>query len=200
LRDGTVPEEVEIAMAQERVDAGRMTPAPAGGDDRRERFAEALCEMLTVLQGRALMLTGNPADARDLVHDTIERALSARHRPPQHEIQPWACRILKNLVIDRWRSRRHTRICPFDENHPSARASDPEEPEPWWRRLGHREVETAIAAAPAHYREVLTLCAIERASYREASQRLGVPGATVASRLHRARRYLRKVLEGSRGD
>ena len=51
-------------------------------------------------------------------------------------------------------------------------------------------VRQAVAALPAHYREVVVLCDLHEMSYVEAAQVLNCAVGTVRSRLHRARALL----------
>lgn len=53
-----------------------------------------------------------------------------------------------------------------------------------------RSVRAALAALPAHYREVIVLCEMEEVSYTGAAEILGVPVGTVRSRLSRAKALL----------
>jgi RNA polymerase sigma-70 factor (ECF subfamily) len=65
------------------------------------------------------------------------------------------------------------------------------------RRIAGREVLETAAQLPDEQRAVLWLIVVEEFSYREAAEILGVPVGTVMSRLHRARRELRKRLASS---
>lgn len=58
----------------------------------------------------------------------------------------------------------------------------------------------ALAELPLSRREILLLCEVEEMSHEEIVQTLGVPAGTVMSRLHRARKALRRQLaEKSKG-
>ena len=50
-----------------------------------------------------------------------------------------------------------------------------------------------------NYREVILLCDLEEMSYQEISLTLGIPMGTVMSRLARARKSLRALLEANTG-
>lgn len=57
-----------------------------------------------------------------------------------------------------------------------------------------RDVVTAIAHLPAHYRQVLVLRDMEGLSAPEVAEQLGLTLQTVKSRLHRGRNLLREAL------
>jgi RNA polymerase sigma-70 factor (ECF subfamily) len=55
-------------------------------------------------------------------------------------------------------------------------------------------IRIAIERLPIIFREVLLLCDVEEASYREIAQVLSIPMGTVMSRLARARKAIRQSL------
>jgi RNA polymerase sigma factor (sigma-70 family) len=55
-------------------------------------------------------------------------------------------------------------------------------------------LRTAIEELPAVYREVILMCDVEQASYKEIAEVLSIPIGTVMSRLARARRTVRGAL------
>ena len=59
------------------------------------------------------------------------------------------------------------------------------------------EVETAFNSLPDKFRDVVQLVDIDGLAYQEAADRLGVPVGTIMSRLHRARKRIKKQLEGT---
>jgi RNA polymerase sigma-70 factor (ECF subfamily) len=56
-------------------------------------------------------------------------------------------------------------------------------------------VQEALETLPVHFREILLLCEAEEMSYQEISEALSVPIGTVMSRISRARKALRKILQ-----
>ena len=56
-----------------------------------------------------------------------------------------------------------------------------------------RQLQKALGALPAKYREVLALCALEQKTYAEAASILEIPVGTVRSRLNKARHLVRKA-------
>ncbi len=61
--------------------------------------------------------------------------------------------------------------------------------------LALREVAQSVQRLPDEQRQILLLVGLEGFSYEEAAQITGVPVGTVKSRLSRARRTLREMLE-----
>ena len=55
-------------------------------------------------------------------------------------------------------------------------------------------IRGAIEELPAIYREVILMCDVEEASYKEIAEILSIPIGTVMSRLARARRTVREAL------
>jgi RNA polymerase sigma-70 factor (ECF subfamily) len=64
------------------------------------------------------------------------------------------------------------------------------------RRIELSEARNALLRIPAEQRDVLLLVVVQRMSYAKTAEALGVPVATVMSRLSRARESLRRQLAG----
>ena len=132
-----------------------------------------------------LMLTGNQADAEDLVQDVVERLLR-RPRPiaAQSELG-YLATMLRNRHLDLHRQRhRRPATVPLEDDFDVAPGRAGELPE---QRLEQREVLAAIAALAGGQRDVLVAVDIVGLSYKEAAATLGIPVGTVMSRLFRAR-------------
>lgn len=163
----------------------------------RAWFAALLVDMQRALYARARLFSGQEEDARDAVQTTYERAwrkFSAR--VPRAHARAWVLRILENVLISAWRARR--RACrPLLMQDLDAIAEPPAEPSPA-DQLGQDDVEAALACLSPALGETFRLCEIEGLSYDDAGARLGVPRATVGSRLFRARLQLRALLAPAR--
>lgn len=61
------------------------------------------------------------------------------------------------------------------------------------------DLHAAVARMGKDHRRVLVLREIDRLSYTEIAQVLGIPVGTVESRLHRARLEMRQVMAGHEG-
>lgn len=147
----------------------------------------------------AMRLCGHPSDATDLVQDTYERALGAAPRlSPGTNLAAYLVTVLHHLFIDRVRRRRVE--LPSDPALLESAAPESEpEPAPRWLQVGDDELAAAISRLNDEFREVFALHA-RGLSYQEIAERLGIPRATVGTRLARARRKLRSLLGGDRKE
>ena len=145
-----------------------------------------------LLAGIATRLCRDPADARDLVQDTFERAVRAWNRlPADANVRAWLITILHRLFIDRCRRARRGPVGTI----PLEPAPVDEAPaEPVWTRITPAQLGRAIDALDDEFRRAYQLHAIERRSYKEIATTLGIPINTVGTRLLRARRKLRELL------
>jgi RNA polymerase sigma-70 factor (ECF subfamily) len=178
-----------------------MSPPPAtvaAPVDAAADFARRLREHEAVLRGLALRLCGSRADAGDLVQDTYEKALRRRAQyEPGTNLQAWLCTILHHLFIDRCRARsRGPAHAPLEEV--VLPAPEPAS-EPAWAALTRDDVVAAVARLEPDFRRVYELHTLEGVPYQEIAARLGIPKATVGTRLARARRKLRDLLLPARG-
>ena len=146
---------------------------------------------------RARRLVGHEADARDLVQETLERALRTFHAfRPGTAVWAWLRTIMNSVWIDGWRRRQAAaKICHLPSvdmaaYEPEQPANDGPDDEEVLQRL-----PAAIAQLPPIFREVLELRLQANRSYGEISDLLGIPTRTVGTRILRARRQLRAILE-----
>jgi RNA polymerase sigma-70 factor (ECF subfamily) len=159
-----------------------------------EELAAEVASLQKMLFTRALGLARSHEDARDLVQDTYERALARRDQfVPGSSVRAWLLHIMRNLFIDRWRRRMRERA--DRDQYGDLPAPEPEAPPPAWEDLEGEQIVGALVALAPPFREVMEMRLVARRSYREISVALGIPTATVGTRLRRARNKLRDVLE-----
>jgi len=153
------------------------------------------------LHNLARHLTGNQADAEDLVQETYARALRAeRQFTPGTNLKAWLFRILRNTFVSSYRRRRRD---------PTVAGLDPIEAESagaldqaWLRddveldrlrKVVAEEIEAALMTLSEDARTVILLD-LEGFTEVEVGEVLGCPVGTVKSRLSRARAALRLKL------
>lgn len=160
---------------------------------RRQRFAELTARHRGMLLGVALRFCSRDrAVADDLVQDTLERAWK-RFDALQDEARavPWLVTILHHCWIDVCRKTMRGRQLPMDE------VPEPpivvEEPSPW-QQVTVDDYHRAIDQLHEPYRSVAILHDIDQLSNADIARRLAIPYATVATRLHRARKQLQQLL------
>ena len=161
-----------------------------GWDD----FQGAVLPHRDLLHRRALQLESSRAAADDLVQDTVERALRAFSRLAKgSNARGWLLTIMNNTFIDGCRHRAVERV---DASWRLAEVSAPEPEEPArWRVIAVEELHRVIPLLEPPAREIVSLYLSGVRSYRRLSARLGIPQSTVGTRLHRARRRLRRLLD-----
>lgn len=198
------------------------TPLHTPGTDAAW-FAGEVQALLGSLYGVALRLCGAPADAEDLVADTIAKAWEALPSlSDRAAFRSWIFRILHNHWTSHCRSARSRAVHePLDTVTPRAFSiferlhqpfllwsSDPEVE--FLNGLLREELEHAIAELPDAFRAVVVLIDVQGLRYREVAEILDIPLGTVRSRLARGRGLLQEALwehasaagihEGQRSD
>lgn len=182
----------------------------ADPDGDRRFFEAEVMRLMDWLYGTALRLSGNAADAEDLVAEAVARGWEALPELRDRQAFPrWMGRILTNLYVSDWRRRRTSPIAELQDE--DVEATDLEFSlyrrlhQPfllWWgtpehaflNKLLREDLERAFDALPEPYRTVLILVELEGWSYAEIAESLGLPVGTVRSRLARARSRLQGAL------
>lgn len=173
-----------------------MTAPPEPADPRGQAFALHVLPEVDVLLRVARTLTSQPADAEDLVQDTLLRAYRAIDRFDGKHPRAWLLTIMRRAEINRHRRRRpHLLDDPdadLDRLSTTGPAGSPEEVV-----VGEafdEVVDASLRALPDKHRQVVQLVDIDGLTYAEAAQLLEIPEGTVMSRLHRARKRIRARL------
>lgn len=150
----------------------------------------------------ATAITGNREDALDAVQEASLKAFRALHTfRPGRPFFPWFYRIVRNTCLQQLRRRRVRRRVQApgqgDGREGWPELADPRAPRPEEllqasersRRLGE-----ALARLGRDDREILLLKHVQNLTYQDIAGILGIPAGTVMSRLHTARRRLRRLL------
>ena len=184
---------------------------------RLRRGEEGAAEALVSAYGDrvyrlAVRITGNASDAEEVVQDTlwtVSRKIDTFRG--EAAFGSWAYRITANTAYEKLRRRRNSRnevswdelATVFDESGQHAEVAVD-----WSRRLKDPAIEgelksvlcAAIDKLPVEYRTTFLLHDVEGLSNPEIAETLHVNLATIKSRLHRARLYLRRCLSDYMGS
>ena len=165
---------------------------------RQAAFERYVLPEVDVLYRVGLSITRNPADAEDLVQDTLLRAYRSIERFDGRHPRAWLLTILRNAQINRVRRRRPELLRDPDET--MARVADASTDggsadTPLIERTFNSALGAAFADLSDKFRDVVEMVDLNGLTYQEAADALGVPVGTVMSRLHRARTRMRKRLE-----
>src|SRR5712664_914565 len=173
--------------------------SPAAEADKRTSFEREALVHLDSLYRVALRLTGNPAEADDLVQETMLKAYRAWHQFERGtNAKGWLLTILRHAFINEYRRRtRHPETVDLDKIEPYAVFPEVQDEDPqgaFFDRIVDDEVLRAIDQLPVAFRETLVLSDVEGMSYQEIAGILDIPVGTVKSRLFRARQLLQGKL------
>jgi len=172
----------------------------------RRTFAEQAMPFAPQLYSAGLRMTRNPADAEDLVQETLLRGFrSFESFTEGTNLRAWLFRILTNAYINRYRAK---------QRRPQETDLAEVEDLYLYRRLGNLdavfsnrsaedqllemftddEVRQALEDLPENFRLPVLLADVEGFPYKEIAAILDIPIGTVMSRLHRGRKQMHRAL------
>jgi len=169
---------------------GDVTRLPA------ETFEELALPLFDQLYNFARWLTQDADEAEDLVQETFAKALRGfSGYQAGTNFRAWMYRILRNSFLTS-KSGLNSMVAFDEEEYETSAAGMSSTPESLLIAQADRKmVQQALQELPVPFREILLLCEVEEMSYQEIAQTLSVPMGTVMSRLFRARKALRNLLE-----
>jgi RNA polymerase sigma-70 factor (ECF subfamily) len=161
---------------------------------RREAFSELVLRHQQMVYSVARGMLGDPHGAEDLAQEAFLHAYQALpgYRA-EGKFPAWLRTIVTRLCLNHRRDRRREVAWDHLEEHPASLTDGPERWLEEWERRG--EVRRAVDSLPPDYRAVIVLRYLEDLSYHEIAQHLGVPVSTIETRLHRAKKQLRLLLQ-----
>lgn len=161
-------------------------------EQRRVAFATYIVPEIDVLLRVARTLVPRPADAEDLVQDTLLRAFRSIDSFDGRHPRAWLLTIMRNTQINRTRRRRPVLLDDPDTEPGDGVIDMAGTPEAIVVGATFDAVVVdALDALPARFRQVVELVDIDGLTYAEAAEAIGIPVGTVMSRLHRARARIR---------
>jgi RNA polymerase sigma-70 factor (ECF subfamily) len=185
-----------------RIDTEALRTMPSA-ITRSADFEQLALPLFASLYNHSFWLTRNQAEAEDLVQETFSKSLRAFDSfQPGTNFKAWIFRILRNTFLTTRTGIAATRTV-FLEDHPETLDTPTADPTPEDTLIGldnQAALHTALEQLPPPLREALLLCDVEEIKYKDIAVILDVPIGTVMSRISRARRILRQLLQPHLGE
>lgn len=154
-----------------------------------------------------MRLTGNQAEAEDLVQESFLRAFRFFHRYDEGlPFTSWLYRIMTNAHIDSVRRRGRLKTTSLDQSGLDGNttweiADEDASPEiPLMSRELDEPLQLGLMSMSADFRVAVLLADVEGMAYEEIAEVMQTSIGTVRSRIHRGRRQLREYLRRSCPD
>lgn len=149
----------------------------------------------------ATRVLGSTGAAEDVAQEAFIRVWkhAAQWQDPDEagaKFSTWLYRIVLNLCIDEKRKKTFGNI----DDVPEQADATPNAERQMQRQEQSQRVRAALATLPERQRAAFVLCFYEDFSNREAADMLGISVKALESLLVRARKTLRDLLQGERGD
>lgn len=141
----------------------------------------------------SLRITGNSADAEEIMHDTLLRWWRYRHKEEIRDLPGWLASICIRMSIDKLRERNRWNIFLEDYEDPVTEENAEEEGD-----YTVRIILKALSGLPDHYRTIVSLHLFEGYDYREIAQITEIKEGTIRSMYMRGRKLLAEALKDIR--
>lgn len=202
------PRAKAVLLDYARLDDDALVAMVRSGD--REVFRHVMQRFGRHLYRIARGVVNDDTEAEDVVQETFMRAYhqfaTFRGAAP---LRTWLVSILLNEARSRLRKRRVTvgleqitpsTVDPYWDAHSRASSGGADPASLAARAQIRRLLRRAVDDLPDVYRRVFVLREIEQCSVEETATRLAIKPQTVKTRLHRARRLLRKAVNKTLGS
>jgi RNA polymerase sigma factor (sigma-70 family) len=171
----------------------------------KTRFANVVMPYLADAYSLARWITGDRADAEDVVQEASLRAYRALGDFAGTNARAWVLTIVRRTAFTWIAKNRRGGLVAVDDLEAierdqslpgkSGAGANPATPETALiEKADAARLEAAIAALPLPFRETLVLRDVQGLDYREIAAVTGVPIGTVMSRLARGRRRLMEMI------
>lgn len=170
-------------------------------EERNEAFEALLKKSYRQAYSLAARLTGNAAEAEDLVQETFLRAFRFFHRYDDSlPFTNWLYRIMSNAHIDGVRRKGRLRTTSLEQPGTNGLATielpdhtnSPDRD--LWNRSMDEHVQAGLVQMTSEFRTAVLLADVEGMAYEEIAEVMGTSVGTVRSRIHRGRKQLRNFL------
>jgi RNA polymerase sigma-70 factor, ECF subfamily len=183
----------EVADPEADLASAVSDRAPAAFAALTAEDTRALVTHLPDLERQARRLIANASDAKDLVQDTMERAVRSYGQFQRGtNLRAWLYTIMARRATDVFRRQKNRNREPIDP----AQVPAPEPAEPSvWTTVSDEQFRRAVQQLKPIFREVFELHEMHNLQYQDIADRLAIPSSTVGTRLRRARQHLRDLLD-----
>jgi len=167
------------------------------GSSAQSEFERLVSPHVDHLYRLAFRFTNNTHDAEDLVQDLLIK-LFPRFKEIKdiEKLRPWLDRVLYRMFVDRLRHNQRRPLSDCEELDPDAIGNSDNNPEfDLENHLTRERLQNAYAQLNEDHRALVAMHDIEGYTLHELESMLDTPVGTLKSRLHRARKQLRKNLE-----
>jgi len=184
----------------------QMSVSVVQGKGDRNDFDEIFLPYLPEAYRLAQWLSGNAADAEDIVQEAAIRAFRGIKGFGAVNARAWSLTIVRNTALS-WLTKNRPRTVTYIDDLNAAEQQEleyeglhgtkietPEETA--LLKADAEEIQNALAQLPAQFREVIVLREINQMNYRDIAEITNVPIGTVMSRLSRGRKLLIELLGG----
>jgi|SRR5579859_1121009 len=156
-------------------------------------FNQLLIGNTDKLRPYAITLTRDGEEAKDLLHETMYRALANREKYSEGtNIQAWLSTIMRNIFINSYRRKvREKKIFARDHGDFQRHYYEPATPNLAESRVGNKEIQAQIESLPEIFRIPFRLY-FEGYQYQEIADMMDTALGTIKSRIHLARKFLKE--------
>jgi RNA polymerase sigma-70 factor, ECF subfamily len=158
-------------------------------DQLNERWVGSVDRVRAFVAARV----GDPELAADITHDVLVRSIASGALDDVDNPTAWLYRSARNAVIDHYRTRRAHEPLDADGAWPEPDLGD-DEPNDATRELA-RCLQPMLDELPATARDALTRVDLDGQTHQQAAVELGLSVSGMKSRVQRARRQLKDVLQ-----
>jgi RNA polymerase sigma-70 factor, ECF subfamily len=163
-------------------------------------FEELAMPLFARLYNFAHWLTQDRSEAEDLVQESCMKALKGFNSFRQGtNFNAWMYRILRNTFLTSRTGLKGATVSLDSEENETPEPVASGTPESILLASADQEaIQRALEGLSVPFREVILLCDVEEMSYQEIAETLAIPIGTVMSRLSRARKAMRELLNNDR--
>lgn len=158
-----------------------------------DRLEASWIESLERVQAFVASRVNDPDLAADITQDVVVRSIASGALDRVDNPAAWLYRSARNAVIDHYRTRRVHEPLDLDDAWPDP-GSDGNEPNDATRELA-RCLQPLLGQLPPAAREALTRVDIDGQTHQRAAAEIGLSVSGMKSRVQRARRQLKDLLE-----